>query len=40
MPSIGAAALDLGLPRKDCTVTHAISLSATVKNIFFNIDVA
>jgi uncharacterized ferredoxin-like protein len=39
MFSAGAAALDLGLMGKDCTVAYAIPLSATGKNIFFDREV-
>ena len=38
MYSGGAAALDLGLFGKECTVAYAIPLSATGKNIFFDRD--
>jgi len=40
MFSGGAAALDLGLFDKECTVAYAIPLSATGKNIFFDRDSA
>ncbi|PKG31303.1 ferredoxin domain-containing protein, partial [Methanoregula sp.] len=36
MYSGGAAALDLGLFTKSCTVAYAIPLSATGKNPFFD----
>lgn len=36
MYSGGAAAIDLGMMGKDCTVAYAIPLSATGKNIFFD----
>ena len=38
MYSGGAAALDLGLFDRECTVAYAIPLSATGKNIFFDRD--